>query len=407
MDVNYDTESNSISSNTKKSNNKSYRDEPSRESLKNIHIQNFYHMLSYCDGILNQDYKEEEGNFDFVKFQSILDVMGDILVKYLRKQIARGLGKEYQLMEDDLSTPRGKIHITQSIRPNNLLRKRLHCSYDEMTVNTKMNQIVKSTVCLLLTANISDVIRIKIKSVLNYFNEVDSIDLRFVDWNITYNRNNGSYKAIINLCHMIVDGWTQAESEGKLDNVQDYIFTPNRYAEIFELFLRNYYRFHYGNQFDVISDEKLTWSAVCSDKDKNYLSPMITDIYLKRGNKVLIIDAKFYTDTLNGARHIDSDNLYQIFSYVKNCEHRLNSGGHDTNHEVTGMLLYAKPYNKSNASKRKLELDCHYNMCGSDIIVKTLDMDRPFDKYAQELDGIVASYFGNDLIKRKSEGLLT
>ena len=55
---------------------------------------------------------------------------------------------------------------------------------------------------------------------------------------------------------------------------------------------------------------------------------MQTDIHLQKGNNVLIIDAKYYSHTTQSQFNkntIHSNNLYQIFTYVKNIPSRLKS----------------------------------------------------------------------------------
>ena len=52
-----------------------------------------------------------------------------------------------------------------------------------------------------------------------------------------------------------------------------------------------------------------------------YLPVMQSDITLTQGNRVLIIDAKYYTRTMQtqyDVHTLHSANLYQIFTYVKN-----------------------------------------------------------------------------------------
>ncbi len=382
---------------------------PSDDILQKIQIQNFYRVLSYCDCLLEQDYDDHKiKNFDFERFQSILDVLGDILFKYLKIQTKRGLGRDYISCEEDLSSPRGKIHITESIRPRNLMHKRLRCSYDVMSVDTKMNQIVKSTALLLLKYNISLKTKQKLKAQLLYFSEVDVIDLRFVDWNIRYSHINISYKKVIEVCRWIVDGWTQLEHDGADPiKLEEYIFKKMKYADIFEQFLRNYFKVHYGDQLDEVSDRWLNWSATQVKGEGDLLPGMHTDIYLQKDNTVLIIDAKFYVHTLTKNNHINSNNLYQIFSYVKNVDHEHKNDGY----EVSGMLLYVKPHSSSNENSEGQDstkkLECRYDMCGSSIEVRTLDMDRPFDEYTQELDEIIREYFGGDLVKQEVRNVLS
>ena len=113
---------------------------------------------------------------------------------------------------------------------------------------------------------------------------------------------------------------------------------------------------------------------------------MQTDIMLSRGNSILIIDAKYYSHTMQtqfDTRSIHSGNLYQIFTYVKNKEAELDKKPH----VVSGMLLYAKTDEKQFSNYT-------YQMSGNKISVKTLDLDCDFEKIAEQLDAIVDEYFG-------------
>lgn len=112
---------------------------------------------------------------------------------------------------------------------------------------------------------------------------------------------------------------------------------------------------------------------------------MQTDIMLNRGEKFLIIDAKYYSHMLQtrfDGHTIHSANLYQIFTYVKNKEAELS----DKPHIVSGMLLYAK-------TDEMVFPNHTYQMSGNTIGVKTLDLDCNFEKIAWQLDEIAREYF--------------
>lgn len=116
------------------------------------------------------------------------------------------------------------------------------------------------------------------------------------------------------------------------------------------------------------------------------LPVMQTDIMLSRGDSILIIDAKYYSNIMQtqfDTYSIHSGNLYQMFTYVKNKEIELT----DTKHVVSGMLLYAK-------TDETLLPNQNYHMSGNKISVKTLDLDCDFGKIAEQLDEIVDEYFG-------------
>ena len=73
-----------------------------------IAIQNIYYMLSYAFRVLNaQGYRKVATE----EFSNISELMAAILAKGISIQLKRGLGKEYILQLDELSSLRGKIDI--------------------------------------------------------------------------------------------------------------------------------------------------------------------------------------------------------------------------------------------------------------------------------------------------------
>ena len=78
---------------------------------------------------------------------------------------------------------------------------------------------------------------------------------------------------------------------------------------------------------------------------------------------------------------IHSNNLYQIFAYVKNKDVQ-NTGN------VSGMLLYAK-------TDEDISPDCTFEMSGNKISVKTLDLNTDFKHIAEQLDAIVEEWLGD------------
>ncbi len=116
------------------------------------------------------------------------------------------------------------------------------------------------------------------------------------------------------------------------------------------------------------------------------LPVMQSDITLTAGSEVLIIDAKYYahiTQARYDVHTLHSDNLYQIFTYVKNKAAALG----DEPHRVSGMLLYA-------ATDEAIQPDNSYRMSGSKISVKTLDLNRDFTEISAQLNRIVEEHFG-------------
>ena len=117
-----------------------------------IQIQNIYYMLSYAFQVLNeQGYR----NIATEEFDNTAELCAAILARGISTQVKCGLGKEYIPQTEALSSIRGKIDISESIKTQTFLKKQMICSYDEFSVNSYMNRIIKSTVLILLKADIS------------------------------------------------------------------------------------------------------------------------------------------------------------------------------------------------------------------------------------------------------------
>ena len=342
-----------------------------------IPIQNVYHMLSYAFQVLNeQGYK----NIATEQFHNTAELMAAILEKGIAVQLKRGLGKEYIPQTEALSSLRGKINIAESIKTQSMLRKQLICTYDEFSVNSTMNRIIKSTVELLLRLNISKQHKKNLRKLMVYFGEVDFIDLHTVNWNVQYNRNNQTYRMLISICYLVVKGLLQTQSDGST-KLMDFL-DEQRMCRLYEKFILEYYRKEYKNQITANASQ-IPWQL---DNEENSMLPVMqSDIMLRCDDRVLIIDAKYYehsTQVQFDKHTLHSGNLYQIFTYVKNKEYELR----DRDHKVSGMLLYAK-------TDEAIYPDNVYQMSGNQITVRTLDLNQPFAEIAGQLDEIVKLHF--------------
>lgn len=342
-----------------------------------IPIQNVYYMLSYAFQVLNeQGYK----NIATEQFNNTAELMAAILAKGIAVQIKRGLGKEYIPQTEPLSALRGKIDIAESIKTQTMLKKQMICTYDEFSVNGTMNRIIKSTVELLFRSDISKARKKELRKLMVYFGDVEPIDLYTVNWNIQYNRNNQTYRLLISICYLVVKGLLQTNSDGST-RLMEFV-DEQRMCRLYEKFILEYYRKEYPKI--TANASQIPWQL--DDGIGAMLPVMQTDIMLTYKEKVLIIDAKYYTHTTQSqfdTHTLHSANLYQIFTYVKNKEIELAAQPH----EVSGMLLYAK-------TDETVLPNNTYMMSGNKISVKTLDLDCDFSEIVNQLNKIVELHFG-------------
>ena len=341
-----------------------------------IPIKNIYYMLSYAFRILNeQGYK----NLATETFCNTGDLFAAILIRGITYQLKRGLWQEYISDTESISSIRGKIEITESIKNQSMIRNQMVCTYDDFSVDSYLNRIIKSTIPLLLKADISKSRKKELRKLMVYFNDVSSVDINSIDWSVKYNRNNQTYRLLITICRLIVKGLLQTNNEGTV-KLMDYL-DEQQMHRLYEKFILEYYKKHYYPKIKT-SASQIEWAL--DDGFDMMLPNMQSDIMLSTDDKILIIDAKYYTHTMQmqyDVRSIHSNNLYQIFTYVK------NKAAKEEGTEVSGMLLYAK-------TDEEIYPDNEYQMSGNKIIVRTLDLNCDFELIAGQLNAIAETYFG-------------
>ena len=336
-----------------------------------IRVQNIYYMLAYAFHILREQGYESCGTEEF---ENAADLLSAILVKGVAIQIKRGLGRTYIEETELLSCLRGKIDITESIKQQTIMKRQLVCTYDEFSVDSYMNRILKTTMEVLLRYDVPKAKKKELRNLLLYFKEVGTLDLYSIDWKFRFNRNNQNYQMLMSICYLVIKGLLQTSTDGSVKLMK--FLDEQRMCRLYEKFILEYYRKHYPQI--KTSASQIGWAL--DDGIGAMLPIMQSDIMLTYGDKTLIIDAKYYgltTQVQYDVNTLHSKNLYQIFTYVKN---KAVAGG-----EVSGMLLYAR-------TDEEIQPDNTYMMSGNRISVKTLDLNCDFSEITRQLNAIADAF---------------
>ena len=343
---------------------------------KGILIKNIYYMLTYAFQILRQS------NYDDIaaeEFENIHDMFAAILGKGVAQQLKHGLYREYVNKSDDLTTLRGKLDIQGTIKNKLQHRQMLYCDFDELSENNLMNQVIKTTMTLLIKQGN---VKIENKSVLKkdllFFDSVDYIEPSEVKWDrIRYQRNNQSYRMLLNICRLVIDGLLLSTERGMIKMAT--FLDDQRMSHLYEKFILEYFRYHHPEL--RANPDQVQWNL--DDDNDMWLPNMITDITLKsKDGRVLILDAKYYGHQMQSNFDVQTyrnANLYQIFTYVKNWDKEQTG-------KVSGMLLYAK-------TSEDFQPANLFSMGGNKIAVGSLDLNLPFNEIAGQLEKIVTDYF--------------
>ena len=271
-------------------------------------------MLSYAFTTLKQDGFEEIAT---ESFENIHNLFAAILAKGIGRQLKQGLYREYINHIEDTTVVRGKINMPGTVRSRIANKRAVTCEYDVLSENNLLNQILKTTVVLLLKqGSVDEEHKVNLKKEMLFFSNVDTVEPNEIRWStIRFQRNNTTYRMLISLCQLVLEGMllTTDDGEYRLATFVD----EQRMCCLYEKFILEYYVREYPQI--KASASQIPWAL--DDGFGTMLPVMQSDIMLTKDGTVLIIDAKYYSHTTQSQYNthtVHSHNLYQIFTYVKN-----------------------------------------------------------------------------------------
>lgn len=304
-----------------------------------IPIQNIYYLLCYAWNKL-----EERDIIDVNKIDStkLIDLFAKVLSNSCSRLLKQGLDRYYVEHEDVIMGIKGKLNFSATIKQNVLPLSKTSCIYDEFDYDILHNQILKTTIGKLLrTKKLDSSIKDELYKIYLKLPPISEIVIRKAMFNqIRLHRNNYHYDFILKVCQIVNENLFIDESKGNY-KFKDFTREEKAMARLFEAFVRNFYKVE--TNFSVSSDS-ITWQFESNNiEDLEMLPSMLTDITLRGKNQKIIIDTKYYKEafkTRYEKQKINSSNLYQLFSYLKNQE-----TGSDLTLSCEGILLYPSTQN--------------------------------------------------------------
>ena len=333
-----------------------------------IPIKNVFYMLSYVYKPLRTN-----GIFGSERFDNVAELYAAVLYRGILTQLKQGLNRDYIGTTETISSIKGKINLSESIKRNVMINGKVVCDYDEYSEDSYLNRILKSTIDILLKTDISRDKKHHLRQIMVFFKNVSLLDINSINWKFKFNRNNDTYRMLISICRFVIKGYLQCKMDNG-DKLEDFLEEDMPW--LYEKFILEFYK---RERKDITaSAPHLEWAL---DDDYDFQLPVMkTDITLRKDNDYLIIDAKYYTKSslqeYKGIKKVHSPNMYQIYTYVKNKQVVLDRSNGGT---VSGMLLYAKTDEQITPNNNR------YSMDGNSITVHSLDLNRPFEQIRAEL----------------------
>lgn len=344
---------------------------------KTIPIRNIYYLLLYA---WEQWSEGTSLDVDAIDSPGLVDLLAGILVQGTKKILRRGLDRGYRGSEEETSRIRGRLDFAETSRRMLLRRAQVYCRYDELSPDTLANQILKSTLLRLqLVHELDNKWRQELEHLRRRLAGVDEINVSRSHFRrVQLYGNNAFHRFLLNVCQLVHENLLPTEVAGRL-RFRDFRRDDIQMWRLFETFAFKFYR-REQSVFRVTRQAQIAWDATFEDVASEKLLPgMNADILLESRDRVLLIDTKFYRESLQAGQYrstFHSANLYQIFAYLKNAERR---GGAFSWAE--GMLLYPTV---------RHELDHRLELQGHPVRLRTIDLTRDWKGIHEDLLSAIA-----------------
>jgi 5-methylcytosine-specific restriction enzyme subunit McrC len=354
------------------------------EAVSRIPVRNAWHLLLYA-----WDLAKYRGQWSANSESSpqLLGLLARVLADATRNLLRRQLGRSFAIRSETIRGLRGRIDLATSLKRFTFQHGAAHCSFSELSVNTPKNRILRATLHRLAADSrlyhsdktLETKLRHELRTLVRAMDQVPLVSIHATDFSrLQLGRNDQDYAVPLTICALI--HWLEMPTETEGDHVMSALLRDEiTFAQLFERFVRNFCRIQFPD-CDVRS-EVLNWP---DELNCDLIPAMRTDVTLttkSEPHRRLVIDTKYYasalTSSLHGVEKVRSENLYQLYAYLRTQEQRST-----VHRNASGMLLY--PTTVRELNKTML-------VQGHRMNVATLDLSVPWEKIEDNLKSLVES----------------
>lgn len=359
--------------------------------MRQIPIQNMYYILCYAWGMGEMRGKVNVG---VERCDSIANLLVHVLLNATDDLLKHGLSQGYTVYGVELDGIKGKVNIGETLKLGRYRQGRMFCNYDELSSDILANQIIYSTLWdALKIRGLSEQNESRLLTTIRRMPQMKRIHLfDSVFKSVRLHRNNTYYQLAINICRLLHQSLLPNESfAGKWD-FTDLMDDERAMNHIFEKFLMNFYKQECREDYPDVGRSHIRFQltpfgmtfAKSDDEAYRLLPVMETDVtlYNPRTKKKIILDAKYYKETLvsrygEGGK-IRREHLSQILTYVMNQENDTTPHTKDTK----GILVYP-------TIDTELDVSYVYKDTNHIIRISTVNLNQDWQMIERRLKEII------------------
>lgn len=271
--------------------------ENSRKSLINMLVNSRFIDINYSE-ITSIDLKNE----------NLLEVLAYLFTIKMKKELSRGMYKEYVNQQDNLTMIKGKLKIKEQLKNKSKKTLKATCEFDEFTEDNLLNGLFKS-ISLRLIKNIRTLKTLdNLNIILANFVDIESRELNKHNFEkVKFHRNNQRFYESFILMKKLLFGQNSLGEYGKDDGFC-LLFEVN---DLYEKYIGILCKSIDNSSSMQDKSEKL----IIKESNMNPVVQLKPDIYIPE--KRTIIDTKWKLLKKNENRcGVQIGDLYQMYAYL-------------------------------------------------------------------------------------------
>jgi 5-methylcytosine-specific restriction enzyme subunit McrC len=295
-----------------------------------IPLKNVWHMFLYAWDLLG-DRPEFDSAAEDAPSLSLLTAA--LLVKSLEKRTMHGLPRGYMPVNHEIGAIRGRLDVLQSVRTQSFERGRAYCHFQDYSVDTARNRIIRGTLARLLSDRVlwageggeqKTLLRRRVE-------RCNAMMANVAVGPATHEairreapgRNHSADKLVLALCELILDMRMPLDRNGdqrlKLSNNDERLLRI-----VYERFVARFLKQRLSTLgWKVRTQRRLKWPELAASSGMMAHMPgMQTDVQMLSpdNQRRIIVDTKFtniLATGMTGREVFKSGHLYQVYSYVQ------------------------------------------------------------------------------------------
>ena len=313
-------------------------------------------------------------------FHRPLELLAQVLLQATRRRLRTGLPLTFEAHEAELTSLRGRIELTPSLKTGGLPQGRAWCAFDELGADSPLHQLLAHTLATLAkAATLPVAVRRELRAVRQRLPPVlpatspPPTAAAFRELRRQHPASEAAF--LLHLCELIWQTALPTPTATGRGRFLDFRRNETLMARLFEQFVRNFYR-REQRRYRVFA-ETIAWQAHAPrPADLDLLPTMLTDTTLEAPDRKIILDTKYYAAALRpryDRQRLISPHLYQLYAYLQN---QPSAAGQS----LEGILLYPAATQA---------VDVRYTLGGHPVRVVTLDLRQHWEGIAADLLALI------------------